>query len=799
MSMMTRYKGEFLSRGGVRWRVEILQETAQAFQVQALTFPASEPLVISWDERDKEEVLCGSAATLRIESPGDRTFADLYTVEPGRIRLDVYRNGARYWSGSLDPEFYEEPYDRGDCYDVEITFSDLDLLERIKYDAEGVRTLQGITAGALNSIGLGHLPVDTSMISTRLTPDGAPLSLADLAVQSANFYDEDDEAATLAEVLTGILQPLGLRMVQRAGRVWIYDLNGLHAAGARGEVEWTSKGQTMGTDKVYNNATITWSPNVQAGSLISDECWTQTADEEIDPTLHALGYVDGLALGNGCTLWSYHYGQTWEEWKDNTDVGFTMWTTPYGGKGLDYLARLGLRYFKISKQNDGEDCEGIAVAWPSVGGYDKKLEYYWTTTTQKQQGVLPKEDLAGLPMAAATTEAPRLLATTPVWLPPATPRPSGAYNSATPPTAQLLRVVLKMLFDVRLNPFEQASDYVGDAVLGYESEWHKQMSERGNYVYVPVKIKCRPVGSSDVWVWNNKGVVTYNAASNTPSKELRQTLGTWMRENSTADDGRFGGRAPALGPLGYLAYYDPADREESTGVGGWKGNRQAIEPHVKPLTTQMAKADDGQCIPYPTFGGAEGYELWVEVMQQGWVIADGGKTVSTTELSNPHGLWDKVRWVLLRMPSVEVVNAALFAEDLDTEDEEYTAELEPAARDSLAIETICGTAAQGKPMARGAYLYADTGRAVCELTRTGRTTQAEELLLGTLYSQYAERRTTLSGEMALLSEGPTAYTEAGQGAALLMVKSDVQDAIEDTSEAVLVEFRPDEYKNQNNK
>ena len=96
MAKYLRYAGEFLSRAGITWRVEILQEADEPFvTVGVLTFEAEEPLVIEWKKTDKEEVLCGSTATIRVESPGDRTYEDLYSIEVGKIRMDVYRAGFR--------------------------------------------------------------------------------------------------------------------------------------------------------------------------------------------------------------------------------------------------------------------------------------------------------------------------------------------------------------------------------------------------------------------------------------------------------------------------------------------------------------------------------------------------------------------------------------------------------------------------------------------------------------------------------------------------------------------------------
>lgn len=135
MDKYLRYSGEFLSHANVVWRVEILQEADSAFAtVGQLTFEADEALVIEWKHCYKEDVLHGSTATIQIESLGDCTYEDLYTIDVGRIWMDVYRNNSLYWSGALDPEFYEGSYERARHYVVSLTFSDFGILGRLKYD-----------------------------------------------------------------------------------------------------------------------------------------------------------------------------------------------------------------------------------------------------------------------------------------------------------------------------------------------------------------------------------------------------------------------------------------------------------------------------------------------------------------------------------------------------------------------------------------------------------------------------------------------------------------------------------------
>lgn len=150
MSMVVRYSGGFHSRDGAIWRCDILQKSAVMFKIGQLTYPSDEPLLIEWNDTSKEEPICGSTATLTIVSPGDRTYFDLYSVTPGDIRLDVYKNSILYWSGCLDTEFYEEPYDCDGDYEVSLTFSDFGILNRIPYNIKGLNSIRTILENALN-------------------------------------------------------------------------------------------------------------------------------------------------------------------------------------------------------------------------------------------------------------------------------------------------------------------------------------------------------------------------------------------------------------------------------------------------------------------------------------------------------------------------------------------------------------------------------------------------------------------------------------------------------------------------
>ena len=148
---------------------------------------------------------------------------------------------------------------------------------------------------------------------------------------------------------------------------------------------------------------------------------------------------------------------------------------------------------------------------------------------------------------------------------------------------------------------------------------------------------------------------------------------------------------------------------------------------------------------------------------------------------------------MAKLPKIEIVNNVQFEQEISTEDVEYNAEINAEAKDALELDTICGTKAGGVPTARGAYFNAANGKQITELTRAGRTSQAEQLLIGTLYSQYGERRTKLNGEIELHPDGLVFYTEQNQEGKKFILTGEVQDVITDTTEATIIELRPDEY------
>lgn len=759
MSKQLRYMGEFLSRAGVTWRVEILQEAAQPYAtVGQLTFEYKEPLVIDWKHKDKEEVICGSEATLRIESPDDRTYEDLYTIEVGRIRMDVYRNNVLYWSGALDPEFYEEPYEKARNYTVTLTFSDFGILDRLKYNLIGMQTLQSIITNALQRSAINYTSIDAETYCTTYFEDGVNKATpAALSIRSENFYDEDAKPNTLKEAIEGILQPLALKMVQKAGTVYIYDLNGLYTTGQSRALTWDGDSQTMGVDKVANNVTVSFSPYSSAELLAGTLEFIGTYDVE----------MVNLVADPGASYYSYYpdysdehrQGSNW----DYNLINFTIFLSAQG-KGLAYL-NPSCRYCHILPVVGGPS-ETDAIAWGFYsGGHGPIDEYHhW-----------PKKILNTIGKASNTV----VMKTNRVFLPKLTTDDAKKYY---------VRLSLEMLLDARYNPFTDGNND------GNEPGNYDAFKIYTGWAFVPVGVTLYDAEGNALCHYVNSPIANSAAVGH-----LGWAKGSWQEG------------AAAFGDA-FLEYYDPDDLRENAGIQGWKGNRHCIgrpdnearrnstycgQYSMPSIFDSFKSMADGEYMPYPTQGGYLEITVYAGVncydYGEGTIMGIPIVNTQTTGRWDDKGLYGKARWLLYKAPKVELVKNNLIFDNAELEDVDYTGYINKNAKEEISIDTICGTANKICPTAKGIYCRTSDMLQIQTLRRAGVTDHPEKLLIGTLYSQLADRHTTLSGEAVLDPGGLCKYTEQNQNGKYFMISEQQQDVIADTADVVITEFNPDEY------
>lgn len=434
-----RYQGEFLSRDGVRWKVRLLQETDTPYPVVGeFHFPAEKPLVIEWKEVDKLEPVQASCATLTVVSKVDRQYIDLYTMEVGSVLLEVYRNGILYWCGTMDTELYEEPFSYEKEYEVSMTFSDFAMLERVNFSESGARTLEDVLVDCIKNARLSAAYMTGGIscyISTSMPDIPADSNIfRELCLYSDNFYDEEEEPMTQREVLDELLRPFALRLVQRCGGLYLYDLNAFQTVFEPQLIEWQGTDAVLGVDNVYKNVNVSFSP-YERTDLFKKDIDIRSFTKESAGVV----YEDNSKNYFGPDL-SFDFG---------------LYTNNEAASGL--ILNPNARIYKMNPLTSGD--ESLGIAWRALTDTDEES----VCTLQNGLGIG-----ADLMTFSKKILVPNTCGIT---------VPSMNYRSNLS-----LKIKLSLMLDGRYNPFKDAGTYNSKEEYEY---WQNNVRA----LYVPVEIR----------------------------------------------------------------------------------------------------------------------------------------------------------------------------------------------------------------------------------------------------------------------------------------------------------------------
>lgn len=453
-----KYRGSFKSEREVTYRVEIMTSESVPEGAESVQFAWETPVEIEWNEVDKLEPVQGSSLTVKLHSVRDRQYIDLYRIERGTVRADVYRNGVLYWSGQLDTELYEEPYWTERDYDVTLTFSDFAVLEREKWHKKGIMTIQGVIEECVEAMGIKSLGT-RKLISTMRA--GREIDLSGLYVVTENYYDEDGESMTMREVLEETLRPFGLRIMQREGYLWLYDLEGAMQQLGRSEVEWQGEDSHLGVDVVYNNVKVSYSPY---------------ATKEV---------IDG-ELAHDAVLPNHETGTPYlldNDWTERTD-GFAIAVGAQDELGLTLEG--GAKFYRIDSGYSGSEEAG--VVWGMRG---HEMANYNSITLND----FGKANENGQCVSKRIITTGRGFIGYVGWM----------------DTLYRLKVTLDLLFDVRYNPFESAGKH------NEEGNWER-LQDWSNIGYVPVMLYLMDAKGKILMHYENSGVVEGDGYKHEPTQ-----------------------------------------------------------------------------------------------------------------------------------------------------------------------------------------------------------------------------------------------------------------------------------------
>lgn len=736
-----RYYSEFYSHAAFRpensalYRIEIYGN--EGTEAKEMTLSGNDPVVIQWGQVSKIDPVQGSSLTLRIVSETDREYLHLYTTEIGEWTIKVFRNGNLYWTGTLDTELYQEPYSTESGYELEVTFSDFGPLDRMDYEGTGVPTLETIIKDALRSINLGDLSINYTK-STRLPAESIgniqDFNMSQVSIDSGNFYDEDGEPMSMREVVEAILSPFALRMIQRNGRIEIFDLNAAYKSWPEKEVYWTDIDAELGTDVTYNKVTVILSTYSNT-SGISGESDYDTALEGNAGIKYMID-TDWTATANGENAEGFYlaYG------KENTS-------------NLELSQTQQSMLFRMNPVFSGQDAVG--VLWTAYGNtqgnYNSGLS-----------GLSPNR----FPMAGPLFFCSKY---EDLWrefaegggeeFVPIFSLSKELTLAAVSSKKHMLKLSMDLLIDARYNPFEEAGDY-------NEKDNYKKMSEEMHIVYVPFRLTLT-YGNGQKYYYTNWRQI------NRLDKPI-STFWEWDydKQGETLN-------------LACLAYYNESDPMKNCAVGGWVTNRQSIGDPRK-ATKLMSKRGTGEYIPLPPFPGTLKLEIG-----RGFTWRYG-KNLTPGWYGSSSYLYQKLRWLAYKNPKLEIVQKG--GESEEGEDIKDSAWIIKSAKDQLDIDLTVGTPGDVIiPTSRAFLRYAATGNVIPRFERAGVTDRLERLLIGTVYSQYAKRSNTLRGTSELVPDLTTLTDAADEGSKYIMIE-DVQHLANEESEILMVQYSEDDYQ-----
>ncbi len=147
-----KYYAEMRSKfKGVQWRVEIAERGYYGTS-EEMDFAGNNPLQITWESRGDDFFVPvkASEASITIMCHENFHYIGLFTSDPRKFRVSIYRNGGLYWRGFVVADLYSESFS-APPYEMTIRAVDgFNILSSIDYSDEtgvsktGLRSLYSL-------------------------------------------------------------------------------------------------------------------------------------------------------------------------------------------------------------------------------------------------------------------------------------------------------------------------------------------------------------------------------------------------------------------------------------------------------------------------------------------------------------------------------------------------------------------------------------------------------------------------------------------------------------------------------
>lgn len=316
-----------------------------------------------------------------------------------------------------------------------------------------------------------------------------------------------------------------------------------------------------------------------------------------------------------------------------------------------------------------------------------------------------------------------------------------------------IRLTMEVAIDPRYNPFESAGD-------NNDKKTYEKFNDRANHNFIPLKLELKDANGNVMYHIENKRLIDADHYSDTKYSLARPQ---WMP-------------GPAAWGDAVLCYYDANNRKSSSGLGGWTTNKRGVGYYRDDLPSVYTKMQDGEYIPMPPAAGFLSLEIGAGMLSWDY------------KAETSDSVYRMIKYMLYKAPKLTLCDK--YGNDMEFNDVEYSADINVDAAEDLELDTIVGTLGDYAPFAK-AQILTVASEPVKEYTRAGIKAPLEQLLCGTLFSQYGSRHTVLSGECELVPEFGTTSDNNTEGTFAIM--SELQDLAMETSSIVMTQVTPDEY------
>ena len=190
------------------------------------------------------------------------------------VSVKLYKNSSLFWFGYVQPNVYTQSYQGN--YDT-LTIEAIDTvaqLENVDYtyidktDSVGIFSFLDVLSHCFDAVDTNHVITDLYVDSTIAVNSSSPI-LDNLYIKERNFFDEKEEAMKCDEVVSSIMQYLGLTLIQYKNAFYAISTEKLNSAYTLTHYTYSSNTWQQGANVTLTLPIKTTSQIGQSGSNVT--------------------------------------------------------------------------------------------------------------------------------------------------------------------------------------------------------------------------------------------------------------------------------------------------------------------------------------------------------------------------------------------------------------------------------------------------------------------------------------------------------------------------------------------------